>query len=143
MSGCRFLHQAGPSDDNVRELAALEGAIEVIYYHIQAVLASERRKTLIAEAEAAHWARQARRHRQLTRVSAARGSPLRRLAAWLWSDRSRWQFRPLFRPVFEDDDPGAERLRVCQLRPSCQITAANSRSLGTDVDEDATIARTQ
>jgi hypothetical protein len=115
----------------------------VIYYHIQAVLASERRKTLIAEAEAAHWATQARRHRQLTRVSAAHGSPLRRLAAWLWSDRSRWQFRPLFQPVFEDDDPGAERLRVCQLRPSRQITAATSRSPGTDVDEDATIARTQ
>src|SRR5271169_3113374 len=81
MSGCRFLHQAGPSDDNVRELAALEGVIEMIYYHIQAVLASERRKTLIAEAEAAHWARQARRHRQLTRVSAARiiASPTRSL----------------------------------------------------------------
>ena len=72
MSGRCSLHQAGPSDDNVRELATMQGAIEVINYHVLAVLGSERRKTLIAEAEAAHWARQARRHRQLTGMSPAR-----------------------------------------------------------------------
>jgi hypothetical protein len=139
MAGCRSLRQVGPSDDNVREMANLKGAIEMISYHIRAVLASERRKTLIAEAEAAHWARQARRHRQLTGMSAARRSPHRRLVGWLWSDRSRRHFQPLFQPVLEDD-PEAERLRVCHLDPSCQITEANSRSRGTEVDEDAAIA---
>src|SRR6266700_3097988 len=124
MPGCRSLSQVGPSDDNVREMANLEGAIEVISHHIWAVLASERRKALLAEAEAAHRARQVRRHRQPTGMSVALRSPLRRLAGWWWSDRSRRQLRPLFQPVFGDDDRGAERRPVCQLEPSCQTMAA-------------------
>jgi hypothetical protein len=75
----------------------------MINYHILAVLGSERRKTLIAEAEAAHWARQARRHRQLPGMSPARRSLLGRLADWWWSDRSRRQFPLLVQPVFEDE----------------------------------------
>ncbi len=46
-------------------------------YHVQAALASERRKTLLAEAEAARRARDARSQRKRMGISTARNSPLR------------------------------------------------------------------
>jgi RimJ/RimL family protein N-acetyltransferase len=49
----------------------------VFNYHIQAALASERRKTLLAEAEAARRARDARSHRKRMGISTARNPPLR------------------------------------------------------------------
>ena len=51
--------------------------------HIQAVLASERVRDLLAEAEAARRARQARSHRQWPGMPAARRRPIHKLAAWL------------------------------------------------------------
>ena len=54
-------------------------------YHIQADLASERRRTLLAEAEAARRARQARSHWQRSGIAAAHRPPLRWLAASLGS----------------------------------------------------------
>jgi RimJ/RimL family protein N-acetyltransferase len=59
----------------------------VINNHIQAALASERVRDLLAEAEAARRARQARSHRQWPGMPAARRRPLRRLAAWLLPGR--------------------------------------------------------
>jgi RimJ/RimL family protein N-acetyltransferase len=50
---------------------------QVFNDHIQAALASERRKTLLAEAEAARRARDARSHRKRIGSSTARTSPLR------------------------------------------------------------------
>ena len=52
-------------------------------HHIQAALASERRRDLLAEAEAARRVRQARSHRQCPGMPAGRRRPLRRLAGWL------------------------------------------------------------
>ncbi len=51
--------------------------------HIQAALASERVRDLLAEAEAARRARQARSHRQWPGMPAARRRPIHKLAAWL------------------------------------------------------------
>ena len=56
----------------------------MINQHIHAALATERRNTLLAEAEAARRAKQAQLHRRQPRTSAARRSPIRwvlRLAA--------------------------------------------------------------
>ena len=47
------------------------------HHHILAAVASERRNTLLAEAEAARRAKEARSHRQRPRVPGARRSPLR------------------------------------------------------------------
>ena len=52
-------------------------------HHIHAALAAERRRDLLAEAEAARRARQARSHQQWPAVPAARRWPLRGLAGWL------------------------------------------------------------
>jgi SAM-dependent methyltransferase/RimJ/RimL family protein N-acetyltransferase len=77
-----------------RHWAYLEGAIQVINCRIQA------RKTLLADAEAARRAKQARSDRQRSGISAARRF-LRWLVGWLGSDRSRKQLRPLFHSVME------------------------------------------
>ena len=61
----------GPKD-NVRELSNFKGMIPMIPYHIHADLASERRNTLLAEAEAFRLAKQARSHRQRAGTSAGR-----------------------------------------------------------------------
>ena len=58
--------------DNVRELSNLKGMIPMIPYHIHADLASERRNTLLAEAEAFRLAKQARSHRQRAGTCAGR-----------------------------------------------------------------------
>ena len=55
----------------------------MINYHIQAALAAERRRDLLAGAQAARRVGQARSHRQWPGVPAARRRPLRRLAGWL------------------------------------------------------------
>ena len=62
---------------NAREPVKTEGVFQVFNYHIQAALASERRKTLLAEAEAARRARDARSHRERMGISTAGSSPLR------------------------------------------------------------------
>jgi RimJ/RimL family protein N-acetyltransferase len=54
----------------------------VINDHIQAALASERVRDLLAEAEVARRARQARSHRQWPGMPAARRRPIHKLAAW-------------------------------------------------------------
>ena len=59
----------------------------MIHPDILAALARERFGTLLAEAEAAWRARQARRHRHPDRASGTRTTPLRRLLPWL-QDRS-------------------------------------------------------
>ena len=48
----------------------------MINYHIQAALAAERRRDLLAEAEAARRAKQARPHRQRPGMPAARRRPI-------------------------------------------------------------------
>jgi RimJ/RimL family protein N-acetyltransferase len=55
----------------------------VINNHIQAALASERVRDVLAEADAARRARQARSHRQWPGLPAARQRPIHKLAAWL------------------------------------------------------------
>ena len=55
----------------------------MIRLDILAALARERSGTLLAEAEAAPRARQARRHRHPSRASGTRTTPLRRLLPWL------------------------------------------------------------
>jgi hypothetical protein len=50
----------------------------MIPYHAVPALAAERRSTLLAEAQAARLASQARSHRQQTGTAATRRSPLRR-----------------------------------------------------------------
>jgi len=49
----------------------------MISYHFTDALAAERRSTLLAEAEAARQAKQARLYQQRTGTSGARRSPLR------------------------------------------------------------------
>jgi hypothetical protein len=61
---------------NARELAKAKGVFQMFSYHIQTGLASERRKTLLAEAQTAGRVREARSHRQRAGVSAASNSPL-------------------------------------------------------------------
>jgi RimJ/RimL family protein N-acetyltransferase len=102
----------------------------VINDHIQAALAAERRRGLLAEAEAARLARQARSSRQWPSMPAARRRPLRRLAGWLspgWRSGPRHAARGkpavlrdgsevLIRPVHGTDAPlladGFARLSV-------------------------------
>ena len=55
----------------------------MIHPDVLAALARERFGTLLAEAEAAWRARQARRHRHPGRASGTRTTPLRRLLPWL------------------------------------------------------------
>ena len=59
----------------------------MINNHIQAALASERVRDLLAEAEAARLVRQARSHRQWPGMPAARQRPIHKLAAWLLPGR--------------------------------------------------------
>ena len=63
----------------------------MISYHIQAMLASERRNTFLAEMETARRVRQARSYRRRTGMSAARRPPLRWLASWLPSGWNGWR----------------------------------------------------
>jgi hypothetical protein len=64
--------------DNVRELTSHEGAIHMTAHpYISAALADERRKTLLAQAEAAGLANQARSHRQQKYAAAGRTSLIR------------------------------------------------------------------
>ena len=91
----------------------------MINYHIQAALAAERRRDLLAEAEAARRAKQARPHRQWPGMPAARRRPIHKLAAWLlpgWRSGPRYAARGkrtvlrdgsevLIRPVRGTDAP--------------------------------------
>jgi hypothetical protein len=54
--------------------------VPMTYPDIRAVLGRERQNMLLADAQAARAARQARRHRQRAATPARRGSPLRYLA---------------------------------------------------------------
>jgi RimJ/RimL family protein N-acetyltransferase len=81
-------HQPGPNG-NVRELANFEGAAHMINPYIRFALGRERQKTLLAEAETARQARQARLHRQQADTPGARRWPPRRHPDWLWARRSR------------------------------------------------------
>ena len=65
-------------------------------YHIQAELASERRKTLLTEAETARRVRDARSHRQRTGISPARTSPLGWRPGWLASRGVSWRRTPRY-----------------------------------------------
>ena len=127
---------------------------------IRFALGGEREKTLLAEAETARQARQARLHRQQAGTPGGRRWPLRRRPAWLWPGRSRlpgrWPGsavggRPvvlrdgsmvLIRPVHSADAPlvadGFARLsaRSRQLRfltPRKELSPAELRYF-TDVD---------
>jgi RimJ/RimL family protein N-acetyltransferase len=51
--------------------------------HIQAAVAAERRRDLLAEAEVARRVRQARSHRRRPDLRTARQGPVRKLAGWL------------------------------------------------------------
>jgi hypothetical protein len=81
---------------NARELVKTEGAFQVFNYHIQAKLASERRKALLAEAEAARRAREARSYRGRMGISTARSSPLRWRAGRLVRRRISWRRGPRY-----------------------------------------------
>ena len=67
----------------------------MINYYVHAGLASERRRDLMAEAQAARRAGQARSYRRRTGMSAARRPPLCWLASWLPSG---WRAGPGFVP---------------------------------------------
>jgi len=67
-------------------------------YHIQADLASERRRTLLAEAETARQVRQARSDRQRSGIRTAHRPPLRWLAALLGSLRISRRTGPRYAP---------------------------------------------
>jgi RimJ/RimL family protein N-acetyltransferase len=68
----------------------------VISYHIHAMLASERRNTLLEEMQAARLVRQARSYRRRTGMAAARRPPLRWLAGWLPSGWNGWPAEPRY-----------------------------------------------
>jgi hypothetical protein len=59
------------------------------YPHMHAALARERQDTLLAEAQAAHQAREARAHRRKAPSTAARGARIRWAPGWLPSAWSR------------------------------------------------------
>jgi hypothetical protein len=59
------------------------------YPYIHAALARERQETLLAEAQAAHLAREARSHRRGHAGTAGRGARFRLAAGWLPSAWSR------------------------------------------------------
>ena len=120
--------------------------------HIQAALASERRRQLMAEAEAARLARQARPYWQRPGMPAARRRPLRWLVpSWRSGPRYAARGKPavlrdgsevLIRPVQPADAPlladGFARLsdksrRMRFLARKDQLSAAELRYL-TDVD---------
>jgi hypothetical protein len=61
----------------------------VNYPYIHMALARERQDTLLAQAQAAHRAREARLHRRSQAGAAARGTRLRRASGWLPSAWSR------------------------------------------------------
>jgi hypothetical protein len=65
-------------------------------YHIQAELASERRKAFLTEAETARRVRDARSHRQRTGTSRARHSPPGWRAGWLASRGVSWRRAPRY-----------------------------------------------
>jgi RimJ/RimL family protein N-acetyltransferase len=67
----------------------------MIHHDIRAALARERQNTLLAEAEAARRARQARPRRQRTGASVSRSSPLSCPPNWL---RPGWRHLPGLRP---------------------------------------------
>lgn len=122
-------------------------------YHIQAALASERRKALLAEAEAARRAREARSYRERMGISTARSSPLRWRAGRLVRRRISWRRGPryvangkrvvlrdgsvvLIRPVQSADAPllagGFARLRATSrqmrfLSPKQELSPAELR----------------
>jgi RimJ/RimL family protein N-acetyltransferase len=127
-------------------------------YYVYLALARGRSSALLAEAEAAGRAKQARQYRQRAGASGARRSPLRRLFRWLRPARSGWWAWPgrraggcvvlrdgskvLIRPVHSDDAPlladGFARLspesrRLRFLRTKNELTPAELRYF-TDVD---------
>jgi hypothetical protein len=59
------------------------------YPHIHAALARERQDTLLAEAQAAHLAREARSHRREHATATARGARPHWASGWLTSAWSR------------------------------------------------------
>ena len=59
------------------------------YPYMHAALARERQDTLLAEAQAAHLAREARAYRRRAPSTAARGARFRRASGWLPSAWSR------------------------------------------------------
>ena len=65
-------------------------------YHIQAELASERRKALLTEAETARRVRDARSHRQRRGRSTARNPPPGWRAGWLASRGISWRRAPRY-----------------------------------------------
>ncbi len=68
----------------------------MLSYHIQAELASERRKALLTEAETARRVRDARSYRQRTGISPARNSPFGWRARRLASGRVSWRRAPRY-----------------------------------------------
>jgi|SRR6266487_1357250 len=65
--------------------------MQMMNYYIYLALARGRSSALLAEAEAAGRAKQARRYRKRAGVSGARRSPLRRLFRWLRPALSLWR----------------------------------------------------
>jgi hypothetical protein len=64
------------------------------YPHMHAALARERQDTLLAEAQAAHLAKEARAYRRNTISTGGRGARFRRASGWLPSAWSRLLTRP-------------------------------------------------
>jgi len=81
-----LLGQAG-SSDNGREPTSLEGAIQMMHYHLRAALAAQRREELGADMRAARWPGP---ERPWPGTTAARRGVLRRVAAWL-PGRNGWR----------------------------------------------------
>jgi RimJ/RimL family protein N-acetyltransferase len=81
----------------------------MISYQLSAALAQERRNTLMAQAQAARQAKQARLHRRRAGSAAARRSPLRWLPGWLRSAAE-----PAAAPTFQLRDGSQVLIRQVQ-----------------------------
>ena len=81
---------------NACELAKTQGVLQMSNYHIQAELASERRRALLTEAQAARRVRDARSHRQRAGGSTTGQPPLGWRAGRLASRRISWRRAPRY-----------------------------------------------
>jgi hypothetical protein len=81
---------------NACELAKTQGVFQMSNYHIQAELASERRRALLTEAQTARRVRDARSHRRRSGGSTAGQPPRGWRAGRLVSRRISWRRAPRY-----------------------------------------------
>ena len=81
---------------NACEPAKTQGVFQMFSYHIQAGLASERRRALLTEAQTARRVRDARSHRRRAGGSTAGQPPLGWRAGRLVSRRTSWRRAPRY-----------------------------------------------